>query len=221
MICGIYKIVGPSGFYVGSSVRIEQRWYNHRRALDRGDHANEILQRAWDKYGEANFTFVVIHECSRDELDQAEQRFIAELKPRYNIKKIANGGWAHSDKTKQKMSASAQAYFEDPENRKKNGLKRRGKTFTKEQRQRMRASMLAYYANDPTSREKIGEKSRGRECSEATRKKISEALKVRVFSEEHKRKLRESCTRRSADPAYRAKLGDAVRAAAALRNSAP
>lgn len=54
---GIYEIVNlvNKKRYVGSAINLRVRWRQHRSALIRGDHANTLLRRAWNKHGEANF----------------------------------------------------------------------------------------------------------------------------------------------------------------------
>ena len=75
-ICGIYKIENNENgkFYIGSSVDVRERFYNHRSQLNGNIHDNQYLQRAWNKHEEPNFEFSVIRECSPDELITEEQK---------------------------------------------------------------------------------------------------------------------------------------------------
>ena len=59
IICGIYKIENRVNhkIYIGQSVDIYTRWYNHKHSLRNGIHYNKHLQKSWDKYGEENFEF--------------------------------------------------------------------------------------------------------------------------------------------------------------------
>ena len=43
--------------YIGSAVKILDRWWLHKKMLRNGNHHSVKLQRAWDKYGENNFAF--------------------------------------------------------------------------------------------------------------------------------------------------------------------
>ena len=55
MYFGIYSItnVVTGDMYVGQTIQgFEKRWKSHIRALNRGNHDNEYLQRSWNKYGE-------------------------------------------------------------------------------------------------------------------------------------------------------------------------
>lgn len=59
---GIYQILCiPTGkIYIGSAVNLHRRWADHRSALRKGEHENQHLQRAWHKYGERAFEFMVL-----------------------------------------------------------------------------------------------------------------------------------------------------------------
>lgn len=58
---GIYKILNKVNgkFYIGSSINIIKRWWEHRKRLRLGIHQNIHLQRAWNEYGEGSFVFEV------------------------------------------------------------------------------------------------------------------------------------------------------------------
>jgi group I intron endonuclease len=87
---GVYAIIHTSGKrYIGSAIDIDKRFKEHRGALGRGKHHSVLLQRAWDKYGEAEFTFVTILECPPDLCLDYEQRCFNGFKPEYNICKTA------------------------------------------------------------------------------------------------------------------------------------
>jgi group I intron endonuclease len=61
---GIYRLLCvPTGkFYIGSAIDLRERWNRHRGRLRCGNHVNCHLQQAWNKYGEASFSFSVL-EC--------------------------------------------------------------------------------------------------------------------------------------------------------------
>lgn len=96
-ICGVYKITNITNgkFYIGSSKDIKSRWYQHKNALDAGNHGNAHLQNAWNKYGRQNFQFEIIEECDEKCQYEREQYYIDLYKPfqsnGYNIvQKISN-----------------------------------------------------------------------------------------------------------------------------------
>lgn len=105
---GVYKIVNDASgdCYVGSSVNIKKRWYAHKYALHRGNHPNRFLQRAWNKYGANAFSFSVIEHCYAGGLIEAEQRWIDEIKPRYNLAPVAGSclGVKHSEEFRANVS---------------------------------------------------------------------------------------------------------------------
>lgn len=93
---GVYEILCiPTGKrYIGSSVRIEQRWAEHRSCLRRRVHKNPKLAHAWNKYSEECFAFSVIEICdSDDDLMAAEQKWLDEQRPAFNINPYADAPW--------------------------------------------------------------------------------------------------------------------------------
>ena len=74
---GIYRIVNKINgrVYVGSAVNLISRKMDHWKTLRAHRHRNRFLQRAWDKYGEENFDFVVI-EYVADEGRLIEHRAV-------------------------------------------------------------------------------------------------------------------------------------------------
>lgn len=113
---GIYKITNSVNgkFYIGSSINLRQRFNKHRSLLNKNEHVNPILQRAWNRHGASNFSFEVIEECTSDQSTclAREQYYLDLLKPYleigYNIVRKASGGDTftnHPDKeaTREKM----------------------------------------------------------------------------------------------------------------------
>lgn len=79
---GIYKITCLSNnkVYIGQSVMLNKRLNSHFSHLRRGVHHNEHLQKAFNKYGEENFSIEILAECSKSELDNLEKQFILAYK---------------------------------------------------------------------------------------------------------------------------------------------
>ena len=71
IMCGIYiiKNMVNNKVYIGQSVNIDKRWYDHINALDNHSHYNYHLQAAWDKYGKDAFVFDVVELCGKERLD--------------------------------------------------------------------------------------------------------------------------------------------------------
>lgn len=88
MITGIYKITNLTNghCYVGQAVDIKSRWREHRFSARNPSHKdhNTPFHRALAKYGEQNFSYEVLEECSRKELDEKEVYWIEKLSAREN-----------------------------------------------------------------------------------------------------------------------------------------
>lgn len=91
--------------YVGQTVRpVEERWREHRSALNRGISESHHLQNSWTKYGSQNFEFYIIRSAnSEDELDKLEDQLVAGNKGGYNLRP---GGktFRQTEATKRKIS---------------------------------------------------------------------------------------------------------------------
>lgn len=86
-ICGIYKIVNVYNekSYIGSSIDIHDRWLVHRKSLNRGNHHSIKLQRAWNKYGEDSFVFIILETCNSEFLLDREEYYLISQEPKYNV----------------------------------------------------------------------------------------------------------------------------------------
>lgn len=69
MSCGIYKITNTinNKSYIGQSCNIEERWKRHKYAKD-----NFAIHLAIQKYGIVNFSFSILEECSKEQLNDKE-----------------------------------------------------------------------------------------------------------------------------------------------------
>lgn len=90
----IYKIHNKiSGkFYLGSTINSTKRKSTHFSLLKNNKHHCIHLQRAYNKYGEENFEFLVIQECT--DCLKEEQLLLNSLdwSNVYNVSKYAGGG---------------------------------------------------------------------------------------------------------------------------------
>ena len=75
---GIYKIINKVNgkYYVGSTKDFNKRWLDHKSALIGNRHPNDKLQRAWNKYGQDKFEFVITESTdpTKTILKQVEQK---------------------------------------------------------------------------------------------------------------------------------------------------
>lgn len=110
MISGVYMIknILNNKCYIGSSYHINKRKRVHFKSLAKGSHHSQILQRAYNKYGESNFSFEILFTCPKEFNLKLEQIFIEELKPEYNICEIAGSplGRKISEETRRRISKS-------------------------------------------------------------------------------------------------------------------
>tara|TARA_R110002074_G_scaffold1885_6_gene11158 strand:- start:4762 stop:5262 length:501 start_codon:yes stop_codon:yes gene_type:complete len=106
---GIYKITNTANnkIYVGSSSKcLQMRRAIHFATLNSNTHSNAHLQNSVNQYGLDKFIFEVIFICKPEECVKAEQYFIDQLKPDYNILQTAYSslGYKHSEASKRKAA---------------------------------------------------------------------------------------------------------------------
>lgn len=215
MTTGVYIITNKINgkIYVGSSVKVEQRWREHESDLRLNKHHSKHLQRAYEKYGISAFDFKILEEVSDSQkLLEREQHYLDTLTPYqrdvgYNNCRNAHNtlGFKHTEESKKKMSESrkGQKRSEETKNRISEALK--GKQKSEEVRRKIGDAHRGKKLSDETRR-KMSEAHKGKEpwnkgvaTSDETRKKISDAMKGRpshwrgkTFSEEHRKKMSES-----------------------------
>jgi group I intron endonuclease len=97
--------------YVGSAeVSLAKRKCNHLSDLRQNIHCNIYLQRAWNKYGQKCFKFVVLERCRGDYCVAREQYWMDALNCYhpdygYNLSPTAgnSSGYRHTDECKKRM----------------------------------------------------------------------------------------------------------------------
>lgn len=134
---GIYKITNilDEKIYIGQTVNYRKRRTSHLSSLKKGNHHNEHLQRAFDKYGESTFEIELIKECTAEELDEMEKYYIKELDACNHDKgyNMMYGGQAYRNFTKEvrrKMSIARKGKKFSDEHRKNLSLAQKGKTIS-------------------------------------------------------------------------------------------
>ena len=229
---GIYRIrnakTGRS--YIGSAVCFRKRWASHRLHLNRGDHDNRALQNAWNKYGPNAFVFEVILLCRKDRqtLEHNEQLVIDSLSPkaRYNICPVAGSrlGTKMSASARDKIGRALRGRDRPPEVGLKIAMAQMGKTASPEARRKMRAAKLGKVMT-PEARAHMSEGQRARGlrpaeeyASRRGRKKPQEEVERSAAARRGQKRSTEMIERMSEaakrmDPAARAKIGAAIRAA--------
>jgi group I intron endonuclease len=90
-ISGVYKITNTinNKFYIGSTCCFLSRKHHHFNNLLHNKHANKYLQKSYNKYKKENFKFEILVKCPKEYNLKMEQWFINNMKPNYNMQKIA------------------------------------------------------------------------------------------------------------------------------------
>lgn len=99
----INKINGNK--YVGSAVNFYRRKSVHLQQLRGNVHHSKYLQRAWKKYGENNFEFIILEKIdNKEQLLIREQWWLDNSNNAYNVCKVAGSplGVKRTDATKAK-----------------------------------------------------------------------------------------------------------------------
>ena len=129
---GVYKLINSMNgkIYIGSSVALSKRFYEHFRLLKNLKHPNQKLQNAFNKYGEGSFSAIPMIYCSKKDLIFYEQRFLDCFNPEYNILKDATTrlNVRHTPETIEKLRIASSGRKASPETLEKlrlHGLKHR------------------------------------------------------------------------------------------------
>lgn len=196
MTCGVYSIenIANGKVYIGSSMRVLERWKEHKRDLIAGRHQNVHLQRAWHKYGEQAFVFKMLLECAPESLLIQEQSWIDFVgKHRYNVcpyadapmrgRKWSAARWGKAlpprttEATRNKITASLRSRIYTQQEREKFGMQRRGKCHTSEfiEKMRLAAHGRLHMPHSESTKEKMRVAALGRKLSEEIKSKLSKA----------------------------------------------
>lgn len=141
---GIYQIVNLTDGkkYIGSSNNLYNRKAKHFSALRNNNHYNYYLQRAFNKHGEANFSFEVIEFVNTiEELLPREQYYIelyqvCDRDKGYNLIVDATRNIL-SDESREKISLANKGKTLSEETKLKMSLAKKGRIFSEETKQKM------------------------------------------------------------------------------------
>lgn len=182
---GIYKITNiiNNKCYVGSSVNITGRWYQHKTELKFNKHHSIKLQRSYNKHGVDNFKYEIIEECDIETLIIREQYYIDLFgcyKNGYNSVMSASCpmlGMSHSKETKEILRQKSVGN--------KNML---NKKHTEETKDKIRKKLKGVSLSDET-KSKMSKSRKGRIVSDETKLKLSKSHTGKILSKDHKIKL--------------------------------
>lgn len=192
IIIGVYKIsnIKNGRYYIGYSKHIERRFKEHKRKFKNNCHDNSHFQHSYNKYGETNFIYEIIHFC--DTIDQAKElelKYLQDKSIRDNLYNLnydnhADGHFENNlnkEELRKKISDSAKEKFKkmSPEER-STIYGRTGKKHTEETKEKLRNIFKGRIVSAET-KEKLRIASTGhkRPCSEETKKKLSKINKVK------------------------------------------
>lgn len=118
---GVYMIrnIASNHIYVGQTQNLRLRKVKHLLALKENRHENIRLQRAWNKYGQSSFMFIVVQRCDVKFLDYKEQRLLDTIREYscYNIMLEARTprGVIRRLETRLRMSEGQKRHCQNPE----------------------------------------------------------------------------------------------------------
>ena len=193
---GIYGIKNKvnNKIYVGKTImNFGDRWNCHKSQLRGGYHDNPHLQNSWNKYGEDNFEFIIIHNCKNNEdVDQVNLLEIEYIKHyrdlglSYNIHDGGDGGLLlgkHlSEETKRKIGE-------------KNRINMTGRKASEKTKQKMSESHRKFYDawTDEDRQEwgkKMSEKNKGYKWTDQAKEKMKDNKNGAKYTIEEVRKIR-------------------------------
>jgi group I intron endonuclease len=189
MATGIYAIIHreTGRCYVGQANLISKRWNCHRYELRKGVHHSRYLQRCWDKYGEDAFDFMILEECSPEQLTEREISWGESLCPVFNSRPAmdSNLGSKRSAESRARISAANRGRVTSEETKEKLRIAFSGKKYgteTSEKHQRWHREV----GHSPEARARIAAGQRGRKHSPDTLAKMSAAKKGKPWSDKRR-----------------------------------
>jgi group I intron endonuclease len=213
---GIYKILNllNGKFYIGSSVDIHNRLMHHRKRLRGGYHSNQHLQRAYNKYKEENFEFIILEVIAdKNNLLDREQYWIDvtkcyEEEIGYNLVKSALApmfGKVFTVEHRENISKNRKGKTSGVNHHmygkqghmtgKKHSDEAKGKIsikskeyWTEENRFKKSQNMKNKIEKDPSIKDRLASYIAGREMPQEEKDKISERM---MGSKHHNAKLTE------------------------------
>lgn len=180
-ICGVYKIthIASGKSYIGISKDVHRRWIQHKSWVNTGARRSAIYS-AMQKYGIDAFSWQIIEECSKDDLEMREQHWIAVFDTFRNGYNLTAGGEYNkevSEESRKRMSDSHKGKKQPQE--------------LIEKRVKRGSEHFAYgKQRDEATRQKISQSLTGKKHSEETKAKRSKALMGRKMSQESIEKSR-------------------------------
>ncbi len=174
---GIYIIKNKTNgkVYIGQSQKLNQRYGGHLYRLKRKEHHNEILQRAFDKYGIDNFEYNVLEEILDENMLNEREKYWIDFHGGINSDQVYNLKDPllneHSDYVRNKMS--------------KNNMGENNPNYGNEWTAEMKKK------ESDRKKGKSWEELYGEEKAKEMKKNAAKSQEGRIHSEETKNKIRE------------------------------
>lgn len=242
--CFIYAIthIASGRRYIGSTINVSERWIRHRSHLKLNKHHCVYLQRSWNKYGKAAFSFSIIDELptnGRKERSLLELKHIAASKC-YNSRTAATDlqNFENSPLTREKIASGLARAISDspgfaarlkargdemaaeirtPEGRKRAGEITRKRWQDPEERKKLYQGLINRW-KQPGARERQSEKLKAAKASPEVRRLIS--LKSKASWADPLSRQRTKINPRWDDPEARKRQSEKMKAAHAKRRAA-
>lgn len=199
MASGIYQLSFSSSDkkYIGSAVDLAKRKREHKAFLTNGNHPNVHLQRAFNKYGEAEYRFDVVLICDRGNCIMYEQTVMDSMAERlYNIAPKAGSqlGMKQSEETRKKISdgLTGRHWKMSEEACETNRFVHTGRKATDATKAKMSASRTGYKPTEEACRNMVESWKKRAPVSDEARAHLSESHKGNKASDETRRKMIEA-----------------------------
>jgi group I intron endonuclease len=216
---GVYAIVNllNGKCYIGSAIKLEKRFKEHRNALLRGDHNSILMQRAWDKYGPDAFEIRTLLHCEAKNCTYYEQRCIDGYKPEYNICPTAGSrlGSKYTEEARarlallRKAAPRSEKQLQHLANLAEAARGKPGRAHTDEQRAKIAASLTGKKLSEQHKANITAAVPRGWTHTEEAKAKIAAAKigkKRAPYSDEWRAKISAANTGRKPSPESVAKM---------------
>lgn len=158
--------------YIGQSISLYNRKYNHFKALKDNTHGNLHLQNAYNEYGKENFKFYILENADKDLLNAKEKEWIRyyksnEIEYGYNLTNGGDSNIVFSDEVKKRISLKVSNYI------RLNGSNRKGKPLSTEHKKKISMAISKALKGRPSP-------LLGRPRTEETKMKLSILAKGRI-----------------------------------------
>jgi len=168
-ISGIYCIKNKNNgkMYIGYSVDIYRRFYEHKNNLKNNKHENIYLQSSFNKYGEDSFEFFIIESCDEENLREREIFYIEKYSTfnkefGYNMTLGGDGIIGMIRYWGDKISLSKKGTKFSPEHIKNLSVSHMGYVPTNEQKEKLKISLVGKKKSKNSSSEFVGVSKKGK-----------------------------------------------------------